>query len=345
MLLPRRLAGFAGLVTVVALGAPAFPARAQESPVVRQLSPVLSLTPQDPSSAGGFGASLAFDGQHLVVGTPRSHLDPWRQASGSVHFLSFHEGTFDWDWEYAIPTGAINEVLGGRVTLSGPFATAATASSGPSSGTNQGGSAPGSIRLYGHDGDGWHLSGSIVPRFPDEPNGFGDAVILGSGLAVAAPGTASGVREVSGAVLVYDRPFTGPPSAPHRIESPFPGRFTGFAGDLAAPDEDTLIVAAAGATVDGEAARGAVFVYRRTQTGWVEHQQIIDPGGRSHFYFGGSIAAFGNTLLVSSSVPSGPTRIHVLERDGDRWVSRGELEQPTGGILLPAMTLDGGWAA
>jgi uncharacterized Zn-binding protein involved in type VI secretion len=90
---------------------------------------------------------------------------------------------------------------------------------------------------------------------------------------------------------------------------------------------DTLFAGDPGADGAGQST-GAVFVFERDGTSWIETQKLF-PADGAQIAFGGSLAVSGTTLVVGAGgFPSGSPNTgaaYVFERVGSAWVERQKL--------------------
>jgi len=77
------------------------------------------------------------------------------------------------------------------------------------------------------------------------------------------------------------------------------GLFDNFGASVAL-DGSTLVVGANGATVGGDAAQGAVYVFTESNGTWTQTQKLTANDGAAYDNFGLSIALKGSTILVGS---------------------------------------------
>jgi hypothetical protein len=77
------------------------------------------------------------------------------------------------------------------------------------------------------------------------------------------------------------------------------GLFDNF-GAAVALDGETIVVAANGATVGGNPAQGAVYVFTQSNGTWTQTQKLTANDGAAYDNFGLSVALQGSTILVGS---------------------------------------------
>jgi hypothetical protein len=102
------------------------------------------------------------------------------------------------------------------------------------------------------------------------------------------------------------------------------GRSVALAGD-------TAVVGAILATVDGNVAQGAAYVFTRDGAGWTERQKLTGSDGTAFDRFGGSLALDGDTLLVGAwGAAAERGAVYVYTRAGDTWIEQAKLTAPDG---------------
>lgn len=72
-----------------------------------------------------------------------------------------------------------------------------------------------------------------------------------------------------------------------------------FGGNIAF-DGTTLLVGAAGATVNGHAQQGAVYIFRKSGSTWTQVQKLVDSAGSAQDSFGVAVAIAGTDAIVGA---------------------------------------------
>lgn len=124
-----------------------------------------------------------------------------------------------------------------------------------------------------------------------------------------------------------------------------PNQFHLF-GRKVALDGDTAVVSAPFATVGDVQRAGAVYIFERSGTTWIEQGKITSPDGQMTG-FGGAIALQGDTLVISALgdeawLSRNPTSdkmsprfydaiVYVYRRDGNTWSLQSVLSDPVPG--------------
>jgi hypothetical protein len=128
-------------------------------------------------------------------------------------------------------------------------------------------------------------------------------------------------------------------------------------GHAVAIDGDTLAVAALqlvyGEEYGIEKVTGAVYVFERQGTNWVEQAKLTPPPADDAWRpegldaFGSSVAISGDTIVVgaptfvSEDMIYGSYAFYVFEREGSSWVQRAKLEGHIGWAGLANLAIDG----
>ncbi|MEM6674378.1 MAG: FG-GAP repeat protein [Planctomycetota bacterium] len=104
----------------------------------------------------------------------------------------------------------------------------------------------------------------------------------------------------------------------------------GFPGSMCATDVaiddagEIVVLSALGDSTQGQSA-GAVYVFRRTATGWAEDAKLFAPDASPNDGFGAAVAAGGDVIVVGArTVDVAPSffqagAVYVFERNGAGW--------------------------
>ena len=112
---------------------------------------------------------------------------------------------------------------------------------------------------------------------------------------------------------------------------------------------DTAVLGCRGKTINGNANRGAAYVFVRSGTMWTEQQRLIASEGAANDEFGGSVAISGSTLIVGAfqdtvSGNSSQGSAHIFIRNGSVWSEQAHLIASDGGAghrFGQMVTIDG----
>lgn len=128
---------------------------------------------------------------------------------------------------------------------------------------------------------------------------FGYRVALGGHTLVvgAFSATVNGVAS-QGAAYVFNRPSDTWIES-QKLTADDGALFDNF-GAAVGLDGDTVVIGANGATVNGNPAQGAAYVFTKSSGGWMQAQKLSAYDGAAYDNFGLSVAIKGRTILVGS---------------------------------------------
>jgi hypothetical protein len=284
-----------------------------------------------------FGASVALSGDTLVVGAPGedsaaegmggNQTDDSLSESGAVYV--FRRAGAVWQQEAylkASNTGR-DDRFGASVALSGDtLAVGARTESSAAEGVggnedNDAAEGSGAVYVFRRTGTTWQQEAYLKASNTGSNDSFGTSVaVSGDLLAVGATGEDSAAEGVggdqdddsvteSGAVYVFRRDGTtwqqeAYLKASNTGGSDFFGTSMALAGDtlaVGATGEDSAAQGVDGDQTDDSAARsGAVYVFRRDDSGWQQEAYLKASNTEGEDEFGLSVALSGETLVVGA---------------------------------------------
>jgi hypothetical protein len=247
------------------------------------------LLPNDPDSLSQFGNALAINGNTLFVGAPMH--DSFGANAGAVYVFTFDGVSWVQRQKLIGADTASGDRFGSALALNdGWLAVSAPLHSSP-------GSPGGAVYLFEFDGVSW------VQRYkvgaPDTIAGdrFGSAIALDNGwLAVGVP-LHRFVGSASGAVYLFEFNGTAWVQRQKFVASDTVGgdQF----GSALALENQRLVVGAPLHNSNGPAS-GAVYIFERATTTWIERAKLIGSDTNAGDRLGGSISIDGTTILVGA---------------------------------------------
>ncbi|MBS0265809.1 MAG: VCBS repeat-containing protein, partial [Planctomycetes bacterium] len=239
-------------------------------------------------SGDQFGASVALNGDNLIVGAPG-------RANSAGGAYIFHRLNGQWSLVAELDGPTVGERTGSVVDIGPEYAALGAP------GTNS--DATGSVYLYRKIAGVWSRDAKLTAAVAS--NGFGKALQLdGNTLFVGAPGNAS----LAGAVYTYALAAHPQNVASNVVTGPLTLPTTGgAAGDLFGAALDVsggyLVVGSPGAK-QSNIQTGAAYVFTRpTQnTGWVQTHldYTVSGGATAGDQFGTSVAIDGVQIIVGA---------------------------------------------
>ena len=299
-------------------------------------SQVAELAASDGAAGDRFGASVAIDGDYIVVGAP---ADDNERGEGAGTVYVFLRGSESWSEQSRLiaQDGSIDDYFGASVTISGDMVAV-----GAPDDDNTRGEDAGSIYIFERNGAQWSETDRLSASDGVAGDQFGKSVGLqNTTLVGGAPN--EGLLK-AGAVYVFEQfGSTWNEEAKLIASDAASGDALGSAVDI----DDIYI--AAGATERNNGA-GTVYIYRRTSGVWGPTEitslrgETSEPGDA----FGASVSLSGAFALVGSEgADDGRGASYLYQRDGEDWLQQTRLTpQDEGGSdqFGHAVALEGEYA-
>jgi hypothetical protein len=224
-------------------------------------------------------------------------LTPLRAVAVPLQRLAYPDGAGATTelWGFTHPSPVANDYYGRSTAVSGRWAVVGTLTHAIGATTNAGLAAA----YKWSPADGWQYVEDLPIHDPAIGDWVGRSVAVSANqLFVGAPGKqANGPTNMTGLVYVYDATDSGV-----TLEQTVSVDATGSAGEFGramAVDGDLMAVSAPVASV-GTTPAGAVFVFEKGTTGWVQTRRI-DPSDPEAFAgFGNSLALQGDDLAIGA---------------------------------------------
>jgi PKD repeat protein/lysophospholipase L1-like esterase len=283
----------------------------------------------------------AFQGALYVFARP---LSGWASETQTAELTGSDGGSYDY---------LGGEYYGGGLAISGDGSTIAAGRGRCHSGTN----GQGALYVWVRPTTGWANAtqtaeltasdGAAYDELGDGCHGYGAGVGLsadGSTIVGAASSHTVGTNVYQGALYVFVRPASGWVSATQTAEltasdgAARDGLGDGYwdEGFKLSADGSTIVAAAGAHKVGANVAQGALYVFVRPATGWVNATQNAEltasdggPGDRlGESFYGGNlvISADGSTIAVSiaqagPNPPADRGALYVFARPSNGWVN------------------------
>ena len=266
--------------------------------------PQAKLTSSNVDAFDEFGASVAIEGDTIVVGSTWD--DEAALNSGSAHVFTRRDGTWSKRAILTADDAAAGDGFGVSVSISGD-----TVVVGSFQDTNFGHTnddvgktinGAGSVYVFVGNGDDWSLQAKLIASDAEAYDAFGTSVsISGESVVVGSPeDDAEGGN--SGSAYVFTR--TGSSwNEQEKLNSDKQRSNDGF-GTAVAISGNTVVV---GSPRDYHVVQnvvytesGSAYVFTRSGSGWNEHEKLTAPIARTNDAFGTSVSISGNSIVVGS---------------------------------------------
>jgi hypothetical protein len=164
---------------------------------------------------------------------------------------------------------------------------------------------------------------------PFSPDEFGGAISVNDSTLVIGA-RVDGYPSLAGAVFVYSR-SNGVWSLQQKLtvaEDPP----VNFLGSAVAVDGETIIAGVPQASVNGVVC-GAVYLFERNGTNWIQRQKLHANDLAYNQFFGYSVAIFGKLILIGAPGDNNITgAAYVFIREQTNWVQRAKLTASDGRV-------------
>lgn len=266
------------------------------------------LTASDASPGARFGHSVAMDADTVLVGAPYDSEGGFRVGAA---YVFERDGTAWTEVDKILPVNAIDDMHFGSA-LDVDTGTSIIGASGPG--------AP-SAHVFVRSAEGWRQQAVFTPTEPDTRAHYGSSVGIHRGTAVVGAWTdthddGEALLPSGGEVYVFERSGESWLEA-DRLRIAGAEMF----GVAVAVDAETIAVGAPGA-------REAVYVFRRTDAGWLLGQEI-QAGSGSVEHFGVALALTTDHLVIGAPGHDRRTgTAYVYARDQDGWIKESRIVAP-----------------
>lgn len=242
------------------------------------------LKPEDVAANIYFGASLALDGDTLLVGALLGHGEV--KGAGAVYvFVRDHAG---WHQQAKlVPDDAtFGDWFGAALSLTGDTALIGAPDR-----------LDGAVYVYHRTGEHWSLTQRLTDGTPGKTlTRFGAALCLQSNTLIVGAPEASRAGEQAGAVHVFSQVAEEPWREVQRLE-PDALRSGDWFGYALACQPGRLAVGAPHADDDALDV-GKVFIFEQDSVEWVQHETLLPESGGAYALFGSALALSGNASLL-----------------------------------------------
>ena len=280
------------------------------------------LEAMDAAVDAAFGFAVALDGNTAVIGSPGA-TSAMKAEAGAVYVYQ-RTGT-TWALEQRLSPGdaAAGDQLGTSVAIEGNTLVAG-ADFANVGGRSDAGAAYVFVRAAGM----WSQQGKLVASDRRDGDHLGQAVALrGDVAAVGAPFADNIFLPSTGGVYLFQR-TAGAWMQTQRIQPGLAVNQDALFGQSLALEATQRFIGAPGQGELGKAAAGAVYLYEKGGTGFVEKQVLRAPTTAAQATFGRSLALSTGVLLVGADGAAGGGAAYVFGSTGMGYTSQQTLTSP-----------------
>ncbi|MET0230335.1 MAG: hypothetical protein ABW186_05325 [Rhodanobacteraceae bacterium] len=299
---------------VAALFSASVPAAVPLSPLAWPEQKVIASNGQ-PHDA--FGQAIAIRGTTALIGAV--DVNDWE---GAIYVFTQTNGVWTQGQEFMAEDGVPGDqaTFGTAIMIDGD-----TAVIGALGATVDGHANAGAAYVFRETNGTWSQVAKLVASDPADNNYFGQvAAIAGDNIVVGAYGANVDGNVLQGAAYVYSNiggtwTFVKKLVADDAVGGEFFGRSVAMSGTRA-------LVGAPYASVDGTAARGAVYVFDGSTADWTQTDKVVADAGDPGDAFGFSLAATPTHMVVGANGSNGAKGGgFVFGDDGTGWTQLARL--------------------
>ncbi len=284
------------------------------------------LLPTDGGTGGGFGYSVALDGDAALIG--RRNDDAAAPNAGSA-YVFVRSGTSWTQQAKLIASDAVSSALfGNAVSIEGGTALIGADDDDHTAGGYD--SDEGSAYVFVRSGASWSQQAKLIASDAEWYDEFGSSVSLSGDTAVIGSHWSDDPVSHAGAAYVFVRSGTSWTEQAKLLASD--GSYDDELGKAVCIEGDTILL---GVAFEDAVAQnsGSAYVFERTGTSWSERAKLIPDDAAPGEYFGRSVAIDGDRLLIGASggyLGSTAGSAYVFGRRGPGWIQQARLEAGDG---------------
>ena len=277
-----------------------------------------SKTASDGAADDRFGVSVSISGDYAVVGALFD--DDNGDKSGSAYIFK-RTGT-NWVQEAKLlaSDGAAGDELGISVSISGDYAVVGALLD------DENETDVGSAYVFKRIGTSWTQEAKLLASDGAADDHFGFSVSISGECAVVGAVLDDDNGNASGSVYVFKRTGTSWEQEARLLASDVAaGDVFGYSLSISG---DYAVVGAYGDDDNGTDA-GSAYLFKRTDTSWIEEAKLLPPDGGVIDWFGSSVSISGDYVIVGAQfddengISSGSA--YLFKRTGTTWAQEAKL--------------------
>ena len=273
----------------------------------------------DGAAGDRFGASVALDGETILVGAPQANVGG-NIRQGAAYVFTRNGPIWVMQQKLVAADGAVNDSFGASVALDGE-----TALVGADLASVGGSYRQGAAYVFTRSGASWSQQQKLVAADGAAGDRFGVSVSLDGETALVGAHRASvGGNSSQGAAYVFTR--SGASWSQQQKLTAADGAASDQFGYSVALDGETALVGTYGANVGGNSNQGAAYIFTRSGVSWSQQQKLVAADAAGSDFFGISVALDGETALVGApGVNIFQGAAYVFRRSGASWNQQQKL--------------------
>lgn len=188
----------------------------------------------------------------------------------------------------------------------------------------------GGAYVYVTDGVQWTMQQYLLGSDLDSQSEFGNSVAIdGNTIVVGADNDQVAGARV-GSAFVMERFGSSWFQTAQLVASDAGGPGFEAFGYSVAVSRDTIVIGAPLKTINSNAQQGAVYVFVRNGSGWIQQAKLTASDGDAADQFGRSVAISGDLIIVGSTYDPPRGSAYVFSRQGSVWSETAKLTASDG---------------
>jgi len=276
------------------------------------------LTQGNAASSDQFGISVSLDGDRALVGAFNN--DDNASNSGSAYVFEFNGGSWGQTAKLNASDGALNDLFGYSVSLSGGQALVGSYQD------DDNGSESGSAYIFKLNGGSWGQTAKLIATDAAANDRFGYSVSLFNNRALIGAYQDDDNGNNSGSAYVFKR-NAGVWEQTAKLTATDGAAHDQFGYSVSITSDRALI----GAHFDDDNGNnsGSAYIFKRNGSSWAQTAKIVSGDGEKDDQFGYSVSLSSNRALVGAHQDddngNSSGSAYVFVRIGNNWVLENKL--------------------
>ena len=244
----------------------------------------------DPSDTHRFGSSVSIKDSLIIVGTIYDNDNG--NYAGAAYIFKFDGNSWIQQAKLVASNGLEDDRFGAEVAINDTIAIVG-ASNHDVAGVNSG-----AVYIYNYDGNIWTETSILSPSEPYSNQGFGLGLSLFDNYIIIGAPNDDKNGLASGAAFIFN--FNGISwNEEARITASDAYAYDNFGGSVSI--SDSYVIVGAGGNDNNASNSGAAYIFKRTETEWVEQSKFIASDGHTNDRFGSSVGISGDYAFIGAS--------------------------------------------
>ena len=284
------------------------------------------IIPESIKPYDNFGYSVSHYGTIAIVGAIGDRTNG--TFSGCVYIYRYDGQKWIEEQKLVASDGQASDLFGCSVDIKGNIAVVGSRQS--TGGTSKSGAA----YIFEFDGTNWKEVKKLISSDSSPNDIFGHSVAINEDeVVVVGAYSNSGAENNSGSVYIFEKDQSIWSKTAKLVASD--GKTSDLFGFSVAISKNNILVGAYQNQLNNKH-HGAVYVYTKSETSWLETAKLVLEDGNEHDFFGISVAISDSVIAIGSSRTETENNkdvgsVHIYSLDSGTWINKSilipEIEQ------------------